>query len=309
MKIDRDKVSELWNSGRNKTSHPLTRDPDLSLSLIRDRGVDNALNLAHLLSLDVPGIRLVILSLACKKQSPKILDIHDELAKHIETHPTYEIPARIQLSRERDFNAFAKHPAVSAALWTSLLQEGFFPDLRQSWARLGLYGFKGAVGNATLLSPSQMKVETESDGITTKAADFLNDLPPEILGRGYDLVFPTTAVALGSLRKNCQAWRTDRWLRRYATLPFTCPSFNEFTEHDRQKLQQFFRVKQLYALLPAVDLWSKPFQGWSESDWQHPENLSALFDLAGNTLLWATGSGSVDWIRQVGISAADFFRQ
>ncbi len=62
----------------------------------------------------------------------------------------------------------------------------------------------------------------------------------------------------------------------------------------------YFHVDHIYALLPRVELYSKPFDQWSADDWNDQENLSAPWDIKAGQVLWARGVRDIDWVRQNG---------
>jgi hypothetical protein len=165
------------------------------------------------------------------------------------------------------------------------------------------------IGDATLSGPELLCFEYEADGFTVRPTDLAGERPRELVERGYDLVFPTTVVPLGELRRHCQAWRTSPEPRRLGVLPFVVPSVgSRLSPRDSVKLREYFGVQRIYALLPSESLWSKPFAEWQQADWMHPENLSALWDLEKNVVLWAKGTGTLDWIRKHGVSVEKFFQ-
>ena len=211
------------------------------------------------------------------------------------------------IASPRDQQACKRVRSLRDSVETSFLQEAFFPDLRQSWPWLELYPLRGMVGNAGLLGPTLLHFELEADGCTVHAADPKGREPESVVQREYDLVFPTTVVPLGQLRRQCAAWRESREPRRLGVLPFVVPSVCKFTAGDLKKLRAYFHVDRIYALLPSSDLWSVPFADWTAKQWNRRGNVSALWDLKSGEVLWAHGTGDLAWIRRTGQPPKQFF--
>jgi hypothetical protein len=206
----------------------------------------------------------------------------------------------------RDTKAYNQSSTLLAGLEANVLQEAFFPDVRRSWPWLGLYHLSGMVGNATLVGPTLLHFEFEADGCTLHAVDSQRRESEAVVLREYDLVFPTTVVPLGQLRQRCAAWRKYREPRRLGVLPFVVPSV-KFTQKDLEKLRAYFCVDRIYALLPSRNLWSVRFADWQSADWNHSENVSALWNLKSGGVLWARGTGDLSWISQEGRPPDTFF--
>jgi len=68
----------------------------------------------------------------------------------------------------------------------------------------------------------------------------------------------------------------------------------------------------IYCLLPRFELWSKRFSDWTDDDWNHPENLSALWDLSGHLtgtpgqVLWTRGTHDINEMPKTGLPAPEF---
>ncbi len=77
-------------------------------------------------------------------------------------------------------------------------------------------------------------------------------------------------------------------------------------------LQETFGVPHIYCLLPRFELWSKRFSDWTAEDWNHSENLSALWDISGNLtgvpgqILWARGAHDISEMPKIGVPAPRF---
>ena len=202
--------------------------------------------------------------------------------------------------------------APDVCLHASALQEAFFPKLQTSWPPLGLCDLSGWIGDATLLGPTFVEFNFEDDGRRVEFADPQGDAPAELVGRGYDLTFPMTAVPLGQLRRECANWRTDRELRPLGVAPFLLPALHDVWCEHAEFLQETFGVPHIYCLLPRFELWSKRFSDWNDDDWNHPENLSALWDLSGRLtgkpgqVLWARGAHDIDTVSRIGRPAPEF---
>jgi hypothetical protein len=230
------------------------------------------------------------------------------LARILGHHLDLDVDLDRDRGEARDEQAYLREPALCDSLEASFLQEAFFPDLRQSWPWLELYPLRGMVGNAGLLGPTLLHFELEADGCTVHAADLDGRSPESIVQREYDLVFPTTVVPLGQLRRECPEWRESREPRRLGVLPFVVPSVCKFTAGDLKKLRAYFHVDLIYALLPSLDVWPVPFADWTADQWNHPDNVSALWDLKSGQVLWARGTGDLAWIRRTGRPPKQFFR-
>jgi hypothetical protein len=121
-----------------------------------------------------------------------------------------------------------------------------------------------------------------------------------------------TAVPLGQLRRECAEWRTDRWYRPLGVAPFLLPALHDVWPRHAEFLQAMFGVPHIYCLLPRFELWSKRFSDWTDDDWNHRENLSALWDLSGHLtgipgqVLWTRGTHYINEVPKVGLPAPQF---
>ena len=139
-------------------------------------------------------------------------------------------------------------------------QAAFSPDLSRSFPMLGYFNLKGNIGDAMLVGPGLVEFELERDGRTVHPLDLQGHRPEAVSRFGYDLVFPMTAIPLGTLRKTCPAWRSDRRLRPLGTLPFVLPDEEEPWPKHAAVFKTHLPVDRIFALLPRFELWSKPFR-------------------------------------------------
>ena len=56
-------------------------------------------------------------------------------------------------------------------------------------------------------------------------------------------------------------------------------------QEEAAELRRQIGVDSLYALIPAYDLWWKPFAEWTEEDLRHPEHLSLLWTITTGEVL------------------------
>ena len=156
-----------------------------------------------------------------------------------------------------------------------------------------------------LTAPGRVQLEIQEDGRTVRSAA----MPGHFFGPGrdldYDQVFPMMSVPLGNLREECHAWRTDRNERWLGVAPFLLPGYDDVWRKHREALRNFFPVDHVFALMPPIQLWSKPFEDWTDHDWQNGM-LSALWDLNEGAVLWADGAHRSDDMRRVGKPIDEF---
>ena len=169
-----------------------------------------------------------------------------------------------------------------------------------------LYPLRGMVGNAGLFGPTLLHFELEADGCTAHPADPKGRDPESVVQREYDLVFPTTVVPLGQLRRSCGVAKK---------LP-TTPAGRAAVHRAKHLSIPARRSEEATGLLPGSpylrpvavdDLWSVPFEDWTADQWNHPDNVSALWDLKAGEVLWAHGTGDLAWIRSTGQPPKQFF--
>ena len=147
----------------------------------------------------------------------------------------------------------------------------------------------------------------EQDGRTVHFSDPEGREPAPLVSMGYDLTFPMPAIPLGNLRGACDPWRTDRLSQTLGVAPFLFPELHRIWTHHTTHLRATFQVHRIFALLPRLELWSKPFADWTKEDWSTC-GLSAMWDLDTGLVLWAHGAHHVDEMCTTGRPATEFFR-
>ncbi len=188
--------------------------------------------------------------------------------------------------------------------WTSclalhLLPEAFSDDLSRSLPALNVCGLRGRAGDGWLIAPAW--IEWDVDPVT---AEVRRDNPKEqwsryLIKNSYDLVFPLTNVPLGQLRRDCPAWRSDPSLRALMVFAFMLLGAGNVLREKNDAFREFFGVDRIHALMPKPDLWLKPFDDWTETDWKTC-GLSALWDIKSGCVYWAEGAHSADDMPRMG---------
>ncbi|MEM8560171.1 MAG: hypothetical protein AAGG50_20320, partial [Bacteroidota bacterium] len=176
----------------------------------------------------------------------------------------------------------------------------FFPTLSESLPRLGCFGLHGQIGDAVLIAPGAVRFETEKDGRTVHFADKSGQHPASLVTRGYNLVAPMVAVPIGTLRRDCKAWREDRRLRPLGMAPFLFPSLHQIWKDHTEILTEIFEgMPHLYVLWPNEEaLWDKPFEEWTDAD--EANCRSSLWEIGSGRVLWAEGTHHIDEMREIG---------
>ncbi len=305
--MDRNRVLSRNRRSLGQIPQSVVRDLVLSTELTRDEQVLAALQAAHGLALELINCWFLTLSLSTKNQNPRHFEVSSRWLRILSKKSNAEEESRFGHERAFDVEVYDKYPSLRNGVLAGLLQEAFFPRLADSWACLELFMFDGMIGDSDLEGPSLLKVTLGADGKTVVPLSNKALKVRHATNHEFDLVFPTPAVALGELRDSCQQWVTDRELRRNATIPFLLPGWGGYSKADCNKLQSKLQINQVYALFPAESLWSKPFNEWSECDWQHQDNLSAMWSLDSTIILWAKGTGSRAWMAANGQPADIFF--
>lgn len=199
------------------------------------------------------------------------------------------------------FATFRNHAWIcwESSLVFHLLPDAFADDLSRSFPALGVCGLKGCAGNGWLVAPGW--IEWDVDSVTAKVQkDSLKEQWPQYLtAKGYDLIFPLTHIPLRQLRRNCPKWQSDRSYRALGTLAYFYLGSQEFFREQRQACFQLFKVPYIHALMPKPELWLKPFQDWTETDW-NTCGLSALWDIESGVVYWAEGTHKADEMKQIG---------
>jgi hypothetical protein len=206
----------------------------------------------------------------------------------------------IDRDRERDLTRVCKFPNSEVNFYWELalvlypLPEVFADDLSRSYPGLNICGLKGRAGNGWLVAPGW--IEWDVDPRTAEVRkDSFNDVRPKyLINNGYDLVFPLTNIPLSQLRDKCPEWRSDRGIRALGVLAYFF-----LLKKQRQKYLNLFKVPHIHALMPRPELWLKPFDDWTETDW-NTCGLSALWDIESGVVYWAEGAHHADEMKQVG---------
>jgi hypothetical protein len=189
--------------------------------------------------------------------------------------------------------------------YSSIIQEAFWPDLSRSFPMFNLFHLRGKIGDAMLTGPGLVEFDRESDGRTVHPVDLEGKRPEEVARFGYDLVFPMTAVPLGNLRMQCPKWRSERKYRPLGVAPFLLPGLDKIWSKHSEIFSNLFKVDRIFALLPRIELWSKPFNQWTDEDWKTC-GLSALWDIESGKVLWAKGPQCVDGMHEIGKPIEEF---
>ncbi|MEM9997515.1 MAG: hypothetical protein AAF809_07415 [Bacteroidota bacterium] len=189
---------------------------------------------------------------------------------------------------------------MTTMFYGTQLQGAFFPTLAESFPRLSCFGLRGQVGDAALVAPESVRFETEKDGRTVHFADPEGRSPSEFVRRGYTLIAPMVAVPIGTLRRDCPAWREDRRLRPLGMAPFLFPSLHTIWKDHTEILADIFEgTPYLYVLWPKEEaLWDKPFEEWDDTD--EANCSSSLWDIEKGDVIWAEGTHHIDTMREIG---------
>jgi hypothetical protein len=115
---------------------------------------------------------------------------------------------------------------------------------------------------------------------------------------------PWTQIPLGTLRKNCPEWRTERACRALAVLPFMFSSSLDWQSlHDLlakldEKLQ-LSKVTDILLLVPDESLDMVPFSEWKRAETE-AHVVTAYWHLSEDQVLWAEGFHDRASVRQHG---------
>lgn len=185
------------------------------------------------------------------------------------------------------------------SLTLHLLPEAFADDLSRSLPALGVCGLKGRAGDGWLVAPGW--IEWDVDPVT---AEVRRESPKQqwsqpLIDKSYDLIFPLTNIPLGRLRRDCPEWRSDRRYRALGVLAYFLLGSEELFKERNQKFLDLFKVPHIHALMPKPELWLKPFDDWTETDW-NTCGLSALWDIESGIVYWAEGAHHADDMKRVG---------
>jgi len=291
----------LWSGGRFLQENALDR------ALVRARARDSAR--------DRTRDRTLARALDHSHALDRALDLARALARAfdltLDRARASDLDRTRALDRDRDFahaRAFGEaEPLYEQHLFFSVLQEAFWPDLSSSFPMLNLFHLSGKIGDAMITGPGLVEFDLGEYGRRVHSVDIQGRRPEKVVSRGYDLVFPMTAVPLGELRKQCFRWRSDRTYRPFGVLPFLIPGNEDVWSANSKFLLEFFKVDRIFALLPRVELWSKPFAQWTPEDWETC-GLSALWDIESGQVLWAEGAHGVDEMSEVGKPIEEFLK-
>ncbi|MGB5063551.1 MAG: hypothetical protein WBQ37_07290, partial [Candidatus Competibacter sp.] len=79
----------------------------------------------------------------------------------------------------------------------------------------------------------------------------------------------------------------------------------EWFKKQGQNFLDLLNVSQIHALMPKPELWLKPFDDWTETDW-NTCGLSALWDIESGVVYWAESAHHADEMKQVGKPIDEF---
>lgn len=198
-----------------------------------------------------------------------------------------------------------------------LLNEGFRPNLEQSFPPLKLPNADGGLASARHIAPAVLSFEPSGQEEGVWLSSF-----------GFDLVFPFTVLATPQWRDAFGEWETARDWRGLLVLPFLVPSTKvasrvatlirkpraipEGLDADGQKHAETARdqassvaQQSIFVLLPEPRLWGVPFKEWSKEDTRWG-GYSALWDITTGEMHWAVGAMSRDDVRIQGLPIDKF---
>ncbi len=271
-----------------------TRAQDLRLGGARDLGLDACVLLARALNQDLNRDLNRDLADALNQDRDSVLD------------PGPDPNLDITLARDfaRDLNEYWAI-AWGATLSNHVLAEGFAADLANSLPALGVHGLTGRPGLGKLIAPGSIEWNADANASVQSYPDYnisgLDDW-------GYDLVFPFTNLPTADLRRKCPGWIEHRGYRALGVLPFLLLGQKEFFGKHSTASKRLFRRKQIFALLPELRLWSKPFPEWTDEDWQTC-GLSALWDIESGEVYWAEGAQNAAEMKKVGLPIKQFLEK
>ena len=262
---------------------------NLDLKRVRDFNRDRIRTIDHDLGFDFDFVLAAALALS-----------HTPDFTHTFT-PTFDLIVDFIGSHvhARDFTLIPSHIGWKSLLTLYLLPEAFADDLSRSFPALGVCGLKGQAGNGWLVAPGW--IEWDVDPATTEVR---RESPKQqwsrpLIDKSYDLVFPLTHVPLGRLRRDCPEWRSDRSYRALGVLAYFLLGSEEWFKKQNQEFLDLFKVSHIHALMPNPELWLKPFDDWTEIDW-NTCGLSALWDIESGVVYWAEGAHKADDMKRIG---------
>ena len=236
------------------------------------------------------------------------MDMH---ASYIMTHNGLAVTDEGQ--RIVSFNASARETCehlihartITSSITATLAQEQFYPSLEKSYPRLHLFHLAGKVSDGYLVAPAMPEFIRESDGRTVVRSPSGHEAGQKLNDYGYDLVFPLTAVPLGTLRQQCYAWSKGHRAFRLGVAPFLFFEAAEVWRQHADSLRKWFQVDGIYALLPPEELWYRPFAEWIDEDWQ--KGHSAFWDVTTGEVYWARGAQPREKMLEIGVSPHEMF--
>jgi hypothetical protein len=180
-----------------------------------------------------------------------------------------------------------------------LLPEAFASDLSRSLPALGICGLKGRAGDGWLVAPGWIEWDVDPVTAEVRRESSKQHWSQPLIDNNYDLVFPLTNIPLGRLRRDCPKWRSDRSYRALGVLAYFLLGSEEWFKEQGQNFLDLLNVPHIHALMPKPELWLKPFDEWTEADW-NTCGLSALWDIESGVVYWAEGAHKADDMKRVG---------
>ena len=283
-------------------------DPGIAESVASEQilvsGLENdiahELALAHTLSYEIKLDRISAINIATASYIIADFTAADDLNFNLDD------PLDFIHTREYSNDPSQAYPLFFQCQYLSILQEAFMPDLSISFPMFNCFHLKGKIGDAMITGPGLVEFDLERDG-TVHPIDLQGERPAEIAGYGYDLAFPMTAIPLGNLRRQCPKWRSDRRFRQLGVLPFLFPGNNNVWTMYSERLLDLLKVDRIFALMPHMEYWSKPFSDWADDDWNNC-GLSALWDINSGYVLWAKGANKFDDMYKIGKPIEEFLK-
>ncbi|MBM3217028.1 hypothetical protein FJZ36_19205 [Candidatus Poribacteria bacterium] len=87
-------------------------------------------------------------------------------------------------------------------------------------------------------------------------------------------------------------------MHRLGILPFLWLTGGDVWREHAQVFRDAVGIERLYAYMPDISLWDKPFEEWTDADWGM--GLSALWRVDTGEVLWADGAPNVQDMPHVG---------
>lgn len=174
------------------------------------------------------------------------------------------------------------------------LRHALGPRLERSSPLFGLSELCGRLADGVLEAPAVLRFTVESNGQTVVPPTGPR-LPAALEAEGYDLVFPL-GLFLGNGEDPDEGDQDNRdsvddrgpLLTLLTAAPFLHPEAHDLWAHHVVELAGLFARRSIYALLPAPELWSKPFEEWSDEE-KSSRCLSAFWDIEEGRIVWSMG--------------------